>query len=182
MPFSVNINLKIIKCIECIALFVLAFTVIWLGFQSNVTHRVRTLFQKRFSRLFQASESFSTTHNAQTSIFSCCILSLGCSVFQENLIAWVYRFPGLPTIFKAFPVLENTRLTFKCFPGFPGLLRTLNTVSAISLKNKISVIAPVFRIYQILVNDFVPEQMWEQTTLRRKQTPRFEKQWLLSCL
>ena len=38
-------------------------------------------------------------------------LSLECTDFQD--------FPGPPTIFKDFPVLENARLKFKYFPAFP---------------------------------------------------------------
>ena len=35
------------------------------------------------------------------------------------------NFPGPPTIFKDFPILENARLKFKYFPIIPGPVGTL---------------------------------------------------------
>ena len=34
-------------------------------------------------------------------------------------------FPGPPTIFKDFTILENAKLKFKYFPGIPGPVGTL---------------------------------------------------------
>ena len=52
------------------------------------------------------------------------------NVFQENFIAWVYRFPGIPgppTIFKDFSVLENSRRKFiQVLSRIPGPIRTLD--------------------------------------------------------
>ena len=77
-------------------------------------------------------------------------------------------FPGPPTIFKDFPVLENARLKFKYVPGFPRPVLTLsasilhyynqciNLIPSCALfvlsENFVRIVLRVYKIYPIMTN------------------------------
>ena len=98
-------------------------------------NRVRTLFQKWFSRtfpgLFQDSDWFfkgSKIHiHPYTPKISMLILL---TAFLTHHIFWLsftdfQNFPGPVAFFQDFPVLENATMKFQDFPGFPRPVRTL---------------------------------------------------------
>lgn len=100
-----------------------------------------TLFQKQNSRTISRLQKV-LFHNLQMHII-CYIFSSGCSPvsFKKTLsleLDKIQGFPGPPTIFKDFPLMENATIKFKYFPA-----RTRTNPGSYRLK--------IYQFYQLKV-------------------------------
>ena len=90
--------------------------------------RVRTLFQKQISRIFQhsdwVSQYFKILINPLTPKISMLIHLTVCHTFHFITRVFITRefhnFQGTTAFFQDFPVLKHATIKFKDFPSFPG--------------------------------------------------------------